>query len=87
MADLQNLLHEIDALSPDELEAVYRRVVERRHPDYWLIPGENLKAIQEIMRPVYEQTEHLSEAEINATIDEALSEVRRERKSKAHRRN
>lgn len=85
MADLQNLLTTIDELSPDELEEVYRHVVQRRQPSYWLIPGENLKAIQDIMRPVYEQNASLSDAEINTVIDDALNEVRRERQSKTHR--
>ena len=85
MTDLQSLLHEIDTLSADELDKVYRHVIQRRYPAYWLVPGESLKTIQEIMRPVYEQSAHLSEEEINETIDEALNEVRHERKSKARR--
>lgn len=76
MTDLQELLTGIDDLSPDELEQVYRRVVQRRSPAYWLVPGTNLKSILEIMRPVYEQTASMSDEE----IDEALNEVRRERK-------
>lgn len=87
MTDLQELLTAIDDLSPDDLEQIYRHVVQRRSPAYWLVPGENLKVIWEIMRPVYEQTSRMSDAEINGAIDEALGEVRRERQSKAHRRN
>jgi hypothetical protein len=85
MIDLATLLTTIDELSPKELEEVYRRVVQRRQPSYWLIPGENLKAIQDIMHPVYDQTADMTEEEINAAIDHALSEVRRERKSKTNR--
>ena len=87
MADLQTILTVIDALSPDDLEQVYRHVVQRRDPAYWLIPGENLKAIQKIMRPVYDQTAHMSDEEINSAIDEALSEVRREQSAQTHRRD
>lgn len=87
MADLQMLLMEIDDLSPDELEQVYRRVVQRRHASYWLIPGENLRVIHEIMQPVYEQTASMSDEEIDATIEEVLGEVRRERQSKTYRRD
>jgi hypothetical protein len=76
MTDLQELLTIIDDLSPDDLEKVYRRIVQRRSPAYWLVRGTNLKAIQEIMRPVYEQTASMSDEEINDAIDEALSEVR-----------
>ncbi len=85
MTDLQTLLTEIDELPPEELETVYRHIVQRRHASYWLVPGENLKAIQEMMRPVYEQTAQMTDEEINAAIDEALDEVRRERKT--HRRD
>lgn len=87
MTDLQELLTTIDDLSADDLEQVYRRVVQRRSPAYWLVPGANLKAIQEIMRPVYEQTASMSDEEIDNAIDEALSEVRRERKSTSHNRD
>ncbi|MBI1281435.1 MAG: hypothetical protein GC179_25130 [Anaerolineaceae bacterium] len=87
MTDLHELLTVIDDLSPDELEQVYRRVVQRRSPSYWLVPGSNLKAIQEIMRPVYEETATMSDEEIDSAIDEALSEVRRERKSASHNRD
>lgn len=78
MTDLQTLLAEIDELPPEELEQVYQHVVRRRQPTYWLVPGENLKAIQEIMRPVHEQTASMTDEEIDAVIDEALSEVRLE---------
>ncbi len=77
MTDVQDLLSAIDELSPTELEQVYRYVVQRRSAAYWLVPGENLKAIREIMQPVYEQTANMTEDEINAVIDEALDEVQR----------
>ena len=87
MTDLQELFTAIDDLSPDDLEQVYRRVVQRRSPAYWLVPGANLKAIQDIMRPVYEETASMSDEEIDSAIDDALSEVRRERKSASNRRD
>ena len=85
MTDLETLLTTIDELSPNELEEVYRHVIQRRQPSYWLIPGENLRVIQDIMRPVYDQSADMPEEEINVAIDHALSEVRRERKSKTNR--
>jgi len=54
MSDLQDVLKSIDELTPDEIEQVYKHVVRRRSARYWLIPGENLKAIDAIMRPVHE---------------------------------
>jgi hypothetical protein len=87
MIDLAQLLTTIDELSPDELETVYRHVTQRRQSDYWLIPGEQLKAIQTIMEPVYRQTDLMTEAEINEAIDEALNEVRLERHNQTHHRD
>jgi hypothetical protein len=85
MTDLDHLLTEIDELSVEELETVYRHIVQRRQLSYWLIPGERLKEIQAIMQPVYEQSAHLTDEAINAAIDEALDEVRSEHKSQTHR--
>lgn len=87
MIDLDQLLTTIDELSPDELETVYRHVTQRRQSDYWLIPGEQLKTIKTIMEPVYRQTDSMSETEINEAIDEALNEVRLERRNQTHNRD
>lgn len=73
---LQQVLSEIDTLSSNDLEQVYRHIVQRRQPTYWLIPGNQLKAIRGIMSPVHEQTADMSDDEINVAIDEALDEVR-----------
>lgn len=71
MSDLQTILSAIDELSPEEIETVYRHIVQRRHVNYWLVPGENLKQIQEIMRPVHEQAKTMTDEEIDQAIDEA----------------
>jgi hypothetical protein len=44
------------------------------------VPPENLEKIAEIMRPVQEDAAKLSEEAVNTVIDEAVAEVRRERK-------
>jgi hypothetical protein len=80
MTDLQQLKSAIDELSRDELNEIYNHLVQRRQPTYWLVPSENLSEILEIMRPLHDATEDMTEEEINAAIDEALEEVRRERK-------
>ncbi len=81
MSDLQTLLAEIDELSAEELDEVYRHIIQQRLPKYWLIPGENLQVIQTIMGPIHAQNPYLSDEEIDAAIDEALNEVRHERKT------
>ena len=87
MTDLQALKTAIDELSADELNEIYNHLVQRRQPSYWLIPSEKLSEILEVMRPVQEAAADMTEEEINAVIDEALVEVRRERKNQANRRH
>lgn len=78
MVQLYRILDDLKELSPTELDVVYRYIMQHRQPNsFWLIPGEDLKAIQAIMQPVYEQSAHLSDEEIDAIIDESLDEVRR----------
>ena len=81
MADLRAIIAATDELSPIELDALYQHIMQRRHAAYWLVAGENLRQIQQIVRPVNDQAELMDETEVNATIDEALAEVRRERKT------
>lgn len=78
---LENLLDALDDLTPEDLETVYQHIVQRRQSAYWLVPGTALKEIQKIMQPVYEQTDAMTEEALNAVIDEALDEVRREQKT------
>jgi hypothetical protein len=76
MSDLSHILSEIDALPPDELEAVYQHVSRKRPAKYWLVPGEHFRRIHEIMAPVHAEAASMTEEEINAAIDEAIEEVR-----------
>jgi hypothetical protein len=85
MSDLTEFLHTIDTLSDEDIEVVYRHILTRRQPRYWLVDGEQIRKIQDVMQPVYQQTDQMEEAEINAILDEALTEVRRERRSQTHR--
>lgn len=81
MADLQNMIKAVDELSQDELDTLYRHIVERRQASWWIVLPENIAQIENVLRPVHEETAQMSEEEINATIDQAISEVRRERKA------
>jgi hypothetical protein len=53
--------------------------MQPEQPSFWLIPGERLTQIQKIMKAVHGQSAHMTDEEIDAAIDEALSEVRQER--------
>jgi len=81
MVDIQALKSAIDDLSPHELDEMYRYIEQRRQRTWWIVPHENLKQIEEVMRPVRDEAAQMTEDEINAAIDEAIDEVRRERKA------
>jgi hypothetical protein len=83
MTNLEALLEAIDRLPDDQLEVVYRHIEQRRHPATWVVPPENLRKIDELMRPVQEEAAQTPEEEVNRAIDEAIAEVRRARKNQS----
>ncbi len=83
MTDLQQLYGIINELSREELESVNRYIQQRRLTTVWAVPAEEIRAIEVLMRPTHELTAQMSEDEINSVLDEALDEVRRERKAQS----
>ncbi len=81
MVDMQRLYELIDELPRRELEQLDQYIRQRRLTTVWSVPAEEIKAIEELMRPTHELTAQMDEQEINAVLDEALAEVRRERKT------
>lgn len=81
MSDLDQILTEIDTLSADELERLYQHIAKRRQARYWLVSGEVIGQLRDIMAPVHAQASRMSDTEIDALIDEALYEVRHERRN------
>lgn len=81
MTALEKLYTVVDELPREELEALNRYIQQRRNTTVWAVPSEEIKAIEEIMRPTHELTAQMTEDEINAVLDEALSEVRHEQKA------
>lgn len=75
MADLQHLLHAIDSLNPTEMNQLHQ-YVEQRRQIWWVVSPENLRKIDELMRPVQEEAAQMSEEEINTVIDDAIAEGR-----------
>lgn len=80
MADLQTLYAAIDELDPQDFLRLRQYVEQRAHTAIWVLTSEQIQAIDEIMRPVQEEAATMTEDEINTAIDEALAEVRNERK-------
>jgi len=81
MANMQRLYELIDQLPREELERLSQYIQHRRQTTVWTVPAEEIKAIEKLMRPTHELTAAMDEDEINAVLDEALAEVRRERKA------
>jgi hypothetical protein len=79
MSDLQTLLSTVDHLTPAELDALNRYVEKRRQQLWWVISSENLARLDEVMRPVQEEASHMTDAEIDEVISQAIAEVREER--------
>ena len=80
MTDLQTLIHSVDELTPAELNVLHQYIEKRRQQIWWVISPEKLAEIDELMRPVQAEAAQMAEADVNAAIDEAIAEVRRERK-------
>ena len=79
--DLESILTAIDKLSPDDQAHVADHLYRLRHQG-WIVPRENINKLKEVLRPVHEEAATMTEEEINAAIDEAIAEVRNERKQK-----
>lgn len=85
MTDMQTLFQTIDSLSREEIDQLFRYLEQRRRMTWWVIPPENLEAFAEAMRPLQEDAATMPEEEVNALLDEALDEVRRERRANSRR--
>jgi hypothetical protein len=86
MADLQDILKAIDELDAKEFEQLYDYVAQRRRTmRWWVVPPENIAKIREAVLPLQEDSAKLTEEEINAIIDEAIAEVRLERRNRQSR--
>lgn len=82
MIDMQHLYKIIDALPAEALDNLSDYIQQRRRLAVWVVPPEEIQAIEKLMRPTHELTAKMTDEEINAVIDEELAEVRRERKAK-----
>src|SRR5512139_3393968 len=85
MTNIATLKQAVDHLPPDEFAQLYEYVHTHAHAQtlWGVVPAENLRQINEIMRPVQEQAASMSENEINTAIDEAIAGVRHERKAQS----
>ncbi len=81
MVDMEMVFKAIDQMTREEIHQLTAYIEQQKKIRWWVIPPENLEKIAEIMRPVQEDAADMTDEEITAIIDEAIAEVRSERKS------
>ena len=80
MATLETLFQEVDKLDRDELKRLYDYIEHKRQTQWWIVSSDNLSKIDEALSAVHQEAEGMDDDEINALIDEAIDEVRREQR-------
>lgn len=85
MVNIEAVFRVVDQMTSEERDQLRDYLDQRDKVTWWIVPPENLEKIDEIMRPVQEDAAGMSEEEVNALVDEALTEVRRERKQRKSR--
>lgn len=80
MVDMEMVFKTITEMTPEEMEALKAFIEQRDKMTYWVVPPENLAKLAAITRPLQEHVATMTKEEISTIIDEAMAEVRRERK-------
>ena len=81
VVDMETVFKAVDRMNAQELNKLYDYVEQKRKVTWWIVPPENLAQIDELLRPVQAEAAQMPEEEVNAIIDEAIAEVRNERKN------
>jgi len=82
MANMENVFKLLETLNPDELLQVQNYINKRNETlRVWAVNPQAIEALESTFAPIRKQAESLSDDEIDAAIDEALDEVRREQRS------
>jgi hypothetical protein len=79
MVDMDMVFKAVTQMTAEEVEKLKEFIEQREKVTWWVVPPENLAKLAEITRPLQEDAAKMTEEEINAVIDEAIAEVRRER--------
>ena len=82
MDQLQEAIAAADELSPADLERLHLHIQQRRHHG-WIVPGENIVRLQQVLAPIHEEASVMTDKEIDAAINQAIAEVRDERQQQA----
>ena len=81
MTNLEMIFQTIEELSSEELDQVYQYIRQRRQTTTWSVSQENISELKTVLGDVHQETESMTDDEINTLIDDALDEVRSERKN------
>ena len=82
MSDLRDILAAVDALTTEDLVKLRRYVDEKTRTVIYSLSPEQLAELDELFRPVQDDAAGMTDQEIDAAIEEAVMEVRHERKTK-----
>ena len=80
MSVLEEIIEAVDKLNHDDRTTLYQYLRHKRQTEWWSVSSDNLKRIDDALSPVQQEAESMTDDEINAVIDEAIDEVRRERR-------
>jgi hypothetical protein len=83
MVDIQTLFTAIDQLEPRELIQLRDYVERRAQTLIWTLSPDQLRAIDDVLRPVQAEAADMSEEEVKTILDEAINDVRHERQAKS----
>lgn len=83
MADIQQLYSLIDQLPREDLDRLSRYIQQRRLTTVWSVDPAAIQELETLLKPVHAQASIMTDEEIEQTLDEALAEVRRERKTQS----
>ena len=81
MTNLETIFQTIEELSSEELDQVYQYIQQRRQTTPWSVSQENIRELKTVLGDVHQEAESMTDDEINTLIDDALDEVRSERKN------
>jgi hypothetical protein len=83
MVDIRTLFTAIDQLEPRELIQLRDYVERRAQTLIWTLSPDQLRAIDDVLRPVQAEAADMSEEEVKTILDEAINDVRHERQAKS----
>lgn len=75
MDAFKDIVAAVDKLNPDEQHKLYKYLKQKQQSTWWVISSDNLQAIDKTLSAVQQEAESMSDDEINALIDEAISQI------------